>query len=65
MSKKPKGWCKENGVEHAWQDGPVLTVNPPIYTRVCINCGQQQRMAPRRWEDYPPDEKKGGGYVHG
>ena len=48
---KPKGWCAEQGVAHSWQDGPVLTCNPPIATRECVNCGQRQWLTPGHWED--------------
>lgn len=50
---KPLGWCEENGVEHSWEDGPTLTVNPPIHTRRCKNCGKRQHLRPAAWEDSP------------
>lgn len=40
--RKEAGWCEANGVVHAWKDGPTLTVDPPIHTRYCKNCGKQQ-----------------------
>ena len=48
---KPKGWCKDQGIEHSWVDGPCLMSNPPISTRDCINCGQRQWKRPGVWED--------------
>ena len=54
------GFCAKHGLEHAWENGPTFTVNPPIYTRSCVNCGQGQRMFPSQWQDWPlpkPDEK--------
>lgn len=48
---KPKGWCEEQGVAHAWMDGPMLTSNPPIATRQCANCGKRQHLRPGEWED--------------
>jgi len=67
MSKKPKGWCRENGVAHAWVTGPTFPMSPPTHTRVCSNCGQMQRLIPQYWEDYPSadEPEKRGDYVHG
>lgn len=52
-SRKHASWCRTNGVEHSWEPGPTLTSNPPIPTRRCINCGQEQRQNPGDWLDYP------------
>ncbi len=48
---KAAGWCKEQGVEHSWKEGQVLTMSPPIATRRCVNCGQRQFHRPGYWED--------------
>ena len=50
---KPKGWCEDRGLVHAWEAGPTLTVPPPIPTRECLNCGQRQYFRPGQWEDAP------------
>lgn len=49
--RKEAGWCKAQGIEHSWKDGPTLTVSPPIQTRECINCGQRQFQEPTQWRD--------------
>ena len=42
-SRKPPGWCKANGVEHAWEvQNYVLTSYPPQSVRKCLNCGLTQ-----------------------
>jgi hypothetical protein len=48
---KTPGWCEANGIEHAWECGPTLTINPPIQTRYCVNCGKQQRLYAPQWQD--------------
>ena len=48
---KEPGWCDRNGIEHAWQSGPTLTCNPPIQTRVCVNCGKRQQLSSPAWHD--------------
>lgn len=48
---KPVGWCDREGIEHSWEAGPTLTVDPPIHTRRCKNCGQEQRQSPSTWVD--------------
>lgn len=48
---KERGWCEREGIAHSWQDGPTLTVNPPIRTRSCVNCGKRQHFAPGSWVD--------------
>lgn len=50
---KPKGWCDEQGIAHSWEMGPTMTVNPPIQTRQCTNCGQRQYFSPGAWTDAP------------
>lgn len=50
---KSKGWCTEQGIDHAWADGSTLTMNPPIQRRFCTNCGQVQHWMPGHWEDHP------------
>lgn len=47
------GICAKHNLEHAWEPGPTLTTNPPIYTRRCKNCGQEQRQYPALWKDFP------------
>lgn len=43
---KPEGWCDEQGIAHAWEVLPyVLTANPPMSVRECINCGKRQTRA--------------------
>ena len=49
--RKPRGWCAENGIEHSWRDGNVKCSYPPIYTRYCANCGQEQWLRPGEWSD--------------
>jgi len=49
---KSHNWCAENGVEHAWQDGPVLCSNPPKPTRACANCGRREVFVPGQWRQY-------------
>lgn len=40
---KPKGWCDEQGISHAWEVQPyTLTTNPPQSVRTCVNCGETQ-----------------------
>lgn len=48
---KPYGWCQSNGVAHAYEDGPTLTIDPPIQTRICKNCGWRQFKRPSVWSD--------------
>lgn len=48
---KPPGWCQEQGIEHAYDDGPTLMSNPPISTRICKNCGHRQFKRPGVWTD--------------
>lgn len=50
---KPPGWCEQQGVEHSWQTGATLTVDPPIETRFCVNCGKRQMKRPAAWDDAP------------
>lgn len=50
--KKEAGFCDKHGIDHAWEAGPILTSNPPIITRRCINCGKSQRLEPEYWRDY-------------
>lgn len=53
LGLKPKGWCEEQGVAHAWESGPTLTVQPPVSTRICKNCGKHQHQRPPEWLDAP------------
>jgi hypothetical protein len=50
--RKELGWCEANGVAHAWTQGPTLTMQPPIPTRVCVNCGKKQYLH-QEWKDRP------------
>ena len=50
-AKKHIGWCEQQGIEHAWESGPTLAMNPPIQTRRCKNCGKEQRLYPQQWQD--------------
>jgi len=49
--KKDPGWCERENVEHSWESGPILTSNPPMPTRVCVNCGKRQHQRPPAWVD--------------
>lgn len=51
--RKAAGWCEDNGIEHSWKAGPTLTVDPPIQTRECVNCGKRQYQQPPMWKDAP------------
>lgn len=52
FGKPPKepGWCDQQGIEHSWEDGPTMTVSPPIHTRRCKNCGKSQHLV-MEWRD--------------
>ena len=44
--------CEQLSLAHAWEDGPTLTVDPPIVTRKCMNCGRREKWVPGRWDAF-------------
>jgi hypothetical protein len=45
-ARKEAGWCEANDVEHAWEvQDYMLTSDPPLSVRICLNCGKQETRA--------------------